>query len=180
MPNKKFLLTLLFFIINNSNASNLLTQVKEKLSNDKLALEQFQYLGTLHCLDVRIGMGKNSLFTNEYIHLYSNLYPFPRLFKSNKLLEKYIVIEKDVIFPKKGVMLDKYFHNDLNSCLKLYSSSNIKKQYLDFISKKINYIDEDPDSSEYEDEKTIRENMLDYINRGKLDVHRFVDGLPKE
>lgn len=114
------------------------------------------------------------------IYLYNNLYPLPRLFKSNKLLEKYIIIDKDVIFPKKGVMLDKYFHNDLNSCLKLYSSSNIKKQYLDFISKKINYIDEDPDSSEYEDEKTIRENMLDYINRGKLDVHRFVDGLPKE
>ncbi|MFZ7275916.1 hypothetical protein ACLS0F_01310 [Avibacterium endocarditidis] len=77
-------------------------------------------------------------------------------------------------------MLDKYFHNDINACLKLYSSPNIKKQYLDFISKDINYIDEDINSPEYTDEETIRENMLDYINSGNLDLHRFVDGLPKE
>lgn len=98
---KKLLLTLLFFIINNSNAANLLTQVKEKLSNDKLALEQFKYLGTLHCLDVRIKMKNNSLFTNEYIHLYNNLYPFPRLIKSNKLLDQYIIIEKNPPSRKK-------------------------------------------------------------------------------
>lgn len=61
------------------------SKVINKFREDTVAVEQFRYLGILHCLDDRVYLDKNirpnqnKLFVNAYIELDSNLFGLPRL-----------------------------------------------------------------------------------------------------
>ncbi|OOF47134.1 hypothetical protein BKK52_09800, partial [Rodentibacter trehalosifermentans] len=168
-------ITLLFIATTQIALGNdILSSVMFKFENDKIAFEQFKYLGILKCLDNRIGDRKNKLFFTEYTYLYNGLYPLSRLIKEYVLNQIYSEFEQSELqlrnFPK--------VENSVEVCQNLYNSIKSYDLYLKNISKKSHYYQENDEIMFSKEE--IEQNMLDYLNIGKVERCRLIDCIPQK
>ena len=144
-----------------------------KFENDRMSFEQFKYLGMLKCLDDRVG-GEDKLFFIEYTYLYNGFYPLPRLIKEGSLNRIYSEFEQSELLPRDFSK----FENSIEVCQGLYSSTKLGDLYIKNVYKKNNYYQENDEIMFSKEE--IEQNMLDYLNLGKIERCRFIDCMPQK
>lgn len=173
---RKIIFTILC-LCSQSALSNhtLLNKVKEKLSNDQIAFDQFQYLGQLHCLD-RYLMNddkKNNNFHNSYLELDFTLSPITRLFTEDGLDNTFKNFEKSYPKAKRDTQQRLDFNNYINICQNELSAEKLSNLYKKFINDLNNYHKPGEEYRNWEEED-IEQNMEDYLEYGKINYKRFL------
>ncbi|MDO4907848.1 hypothetical protein [Neisseria sp.] len=181
MMNKALLLLMVpifTFTACSSHAKELpLKEVQAKFRRDDTAMQQFFYLGKLHCLDKQVnwqnGLDKNSLFSKGYISMFNEMSALGRLMREDRLSQVFARFEQENIEkPARDA-------DQVKICSDLYHSEKGKTVYLKTVSDRSNYFDAKRDNYHekfnYMSEEEIRQNMTDYLKYGKIDIKRFVD-----
>lgn len=149
-------------------------EVSQKLQQDKVAFAQFQYLGTLNCLDKQFGVFKNdygvevSKFSQGYGSLFNHMNALPRLFGSGSLKSAFVKFEQQHYSDYRQTSW-----NTINECSKVYSSNAARQLFVQFVSNPKNYILHDEDDGY--DEQDLHDLMADYLRLGRIDVCRYID-----
>ncbi|WP_143529827.1 hypothetical protein [Rodentibacter rarus] len=158
------------FVFSNTSLFN---KVQQKLKIDPIAFEQFQYLGTLHCIDKYLMVEKNGSFYQAYLELDLSLSPITRLFNFDDLDNAYKELEQNITKVKRDSPRRLDFNNYVEICRRNFHSNNIHNYYSTFILNKKNYIKEGDPETLWEKED-IEQNMKDYLEYGKIDYRRFL------
>ncbi|MBN6074893.1 hypothetical protein HYE59_02260 [Aggregatibacter actinomycetemcomitans] len=151
----------------------LFTKVQQKLKDDPITFNQFQYLGILHCLDKYLRIENDGSFYNAYLELDLALAPITRLFTSDGLHDTYQGFEKNMPHIKRDSVRSLDFNNYINICQKEFSENKILELYNQFILNKNNYHRAGESNTNWDDED-VEQNMKDYLEFGKVDYRRFL------
>ncbi|OOF46130.1 hypothetical protein BKK51_03940 [Rodentibacter trehalosifermentans] len=171
---KKFILLILFSFSQTAFSNNeLFTKVKQKLKNDPIVFNQFQYLGILHCLDKYLKIENNGNFYNAYLELDLALSPITRLFTNEGLNNIYQNFEKNFPHIKRDNVKSLNFNNYIKICQNEFSKKKTLNIYHQFIIDKNNYHKAGEDNTNWENED-IEQNMKDYLEFGKINYKRFL------
>ncbi|OOF45839.1 hypothetical protein BKK52_12055 [Rodentibacter trehalosifermentans] len=171
---KKFILLILFSFSQTAFSNNeLFTKVKQKLKNDPIVFNQFQYLGILHCLDKYLKIENNGNFYNAYLELDLALSPITRLFTDEGLNNIYQNFEKNFPHIKRDNVKSLNFNNYIKICQNEFSKKKTLNIYHQFIIDKNNYHKAGEDNTNWENED-IEQNMKDYLEFGKINYKRFL------
>lgn len=154
-------------------------EVSQKFQQDKEAFAQFQYLGTLNCLETRfISMHKDddrdaemSKYSQAYDSLFMQLNALPALFSKGRLKNVFVKFEQQH-YPKN----EHTSWNKINECSKVYSSNAARQLFVQFVNNPKNYNYTLYDEDYGYDEQTLRAMMSDYLRLGEIDECRYENG----
>jgi len=138
--------------------NDLFVKVVTKFKKDKESFEEFKYLGLCHCIN-SVLENEEDLFFGEYIDYYNRCSALTRLLNKEVLKNTFAIYESKLKDLKNNT-------EKLNQCFLLYNQRKLKQCYIQTISNRNNYI---------EDEE-IQLFMEDYLNLGRVDIHRFIEG----
>lgn len=133
------------------------SKVVAKFKKDNNSFKEFKHLGLCHCIDDLLGKDE-SLFLDEYIDYYNRCSALTRLL-NKEVLENTFVIYED----KLKILNDNA--EKLNQCFSLYNKKKLKQYYKQTIHNRDNY------TKDIE----IQSFMEDYLNLGRVDIHRFIE-----
>lgn len=144
-----------------------LKQVQEKFINDSVNLNDFLYLGKLHCIGHyfhnEINADKDELLHYQHNVSFNNLKGIARLFDFDKLAQNFYNFEKEKL-PKSSTDI-------VSFCHQLYEN-NGKTLYQGFINNPDNYI-----ATQYkkgdDDFEHYKSDMTDYLQYGQIDARRY-------
>ena len=138
--------------------NDLFAKVVTKFKKDKESFGEFKYLGMCHCIS-SVLENEEDLFLAEYIDYYN------RCSALTRLLNKEVLKNTFAIYESKLKVLNNNAEN-LNQCFLLYNQRKLKQCYIQTISNQNNYIED----------KEIQLFMEDYLNLGRVDIYRFIEG----
>ena len=138
--------------------NDLFAKVVAKFKKDKESFGEFKYLGLCHCIS-SVLENEEDLFFAEYIDYYNSCSALTRLLNKEVLKNTFAIYESKLKDLKNNT-------EKLNQCFLLYNQRKLKQCYIQTISNRNNYI---------EDEE-IQLFMGDYLNLGRVDIHRFIEG----
>ena len=154
---------LIFFSICTYSQNNNFELVKKKLKNDKEAFLQFKYLGILNCLDNELKINAE-LFNTEFSEIFNGLFALPRLIDNSALKKKFDNHEE--LYNDEN----KLNENKIEKCRCIYSSAKSRKLFVNTIFDESNFYQAD---DIYISKDDIEQNMLDYLEIGKINADRF-------
>ena len=138
--------------------NDLFAKVVTKFKKDKESFGEFKYLGLCHCIS-SVLENEEDLFFGEYIDYYNSCSALTRLLNKEVLKNTFAIYESKLKDLKNNT-------EKLNQCFLLYNQRKLKQCYIQTISNQNNYI---------EDEE-IQLFMEDYLNLGRVDIYRFIEG----
>ena len=144
--------------------SSRLDSVIIKFQGDNRSFEEFILLGKMVCYSDVFDLEDNYLYSDIYIKLYNSLTPFTRLLKEQSIknsIEEYFLLNIKYFETKKE---ESQYYEKIKLCDCLFNKNeDYKKQYLQLISDKENYLSHvnNIDSFSWEEIESFRKDYLD-------------------
>ena len=138
--------------------NDLFAKVVTKFKKDKESFGEFKYLGLCHCIN-SVLENEEDLFFGEYIDYYNRCSALTRLLNKEVLKNTFAIYESKLKDLKNNT-------EKLNQCFLLYNQRKLKQCYIQTISDQNNYIED----------KEVQLFMEDYLNLGRVDIYRFIEG----